>query len=414
MTDNYNLPDFLEMHYPDFNVPVYLYKESRLVFCMPRQTTLTSPPKKYLDILFSSNERIFHCATDYGTYYGGLRLERPASAFLIWGPFSNFPFLETELRQLYKDYLVPQEAREPFRNFLWKIPQISLGAFINKLLFLNYCLHDEKLSLQDFLPFESLEPLFSTHIAEDIYQKKEEYLYNNSYEIESVVMNLIRTGNPDGFNELKLNDSQYHAGTTGPTALRNLKNNIIITTTLSTRAAIDGGLDHDTAYQLSDRLIQMAEQMQNVDSLYELLSKIGYTFAQKVYEAKLPTSSDDRMQKAIRFIQQNTNQHVTVDDVADYVGFSRSYFSTYFKREMGFSIGEFILRCKLEEARKLLQYTDKPISVISNYLCFCSQSHFQTTFKKQFGMTPMRYRKDDTIQHHTDAAVRQGAQPCEK
>ena len=47
-------------------------------------------------------------------------------------------------------------------------------------------------------------------------------------------------------------DSNFHLGITGSTALRQLKNNIIITTTICTRAAIEGGLNYDTAYQLSE------------------------------------------------------------------------------------------------------------------------------------------------------------------
>ncbi|WP_443647436.1 helix-turn-helix domain-containing protein [Blautia sp.] len=42
------------------------------------------------------------------------------------------------------------------------------------------------------------------------------------------------------------------------------------------------------------------------------------------------------------------------------------------------------MRCKLKEGKELLQYTNKSIST---FLCFSSQSHFQTAFKKQFGMT---------------------------
>ncbi|MBD9017086.1 MAG: helix-turn-helix domain-containing protein [Coprococcus comes] len=52
-----------------------------------------------------------------------------------------------------------------------------------------------------------------------------------------------------------------------------------------------------------------------------------------------------------------------------------------------------MLRCKLEEGRRLLQFTNKPISTISTFLCFSSQSHFQTAFKKQFGVTPNEYRR---------------------
>lgn len=108
---------------------------------------------------------------------------------------------------------------------------------------------------------------------------------------------------------------------------------------------------------------------------------------------KTPVSSDECIQKAIRYIQQNTNQHLTVGDVADYVGFSKSYFSAYFKKTLGFSVSAFILRCKLEEGKELLQYTNKSISTISTFLCFSSQSHFHTAFKKQYGITPSEYRK---------------------
>ena len=82
------------------------------------------------------------------------------------------------------------------------------------------------------------------------------------------------------------------------------------------------------------------------------------------------------------------NQHdpLTVGDVAAYVGFSKSYFS----------VSAFILRCKLEEGKELLQYTNKSIRTISTFLCFSSQSHFQTAFKKQFGMTPNECRRKGT------------------
>ncbi|MFR4882333.1 MAG: helix-turn-helix domain-containing protein [Coprococcus sp.] len=52
-----------------------------------------------------------------------------------------------------------------------------------------------------------------------------------------------------------------------------------------------------------------------------------------------------------------------------------------------------MLRCKPEEGRRLLQFTNKPISTISTFLCFSGQNHFQTAFKKQFGITPNEYRR---------------------
>ncbi len=396
MKKNYNIYDFLEMYYPDSNIPAYLYRDQIPVYCVPTQAGLTFPPKKYLDILLNKEARISYCSTAYGIYFGCIRLDPgtdTADRRLVFGPIGNIPFTDADLHSIYSDYLISAENRESFTAFLRQIPEISLASFLARLTFINYCLHGEKYAVTDFLPYEDRALSDASALIEENYNMKENLYHNRSYELEAQTLNLIRAGNPQGFLALKTNDSRFHTGVTGPTALRQIKNNIVITTTLSTRAAIEGGLDYDTAYQLSDKFIQEAEVLQNADNLYALLSKIAYTFAQKVYEAKTPVASSDRIQKAIRFIQQNTNQHITACDVADYVGFSRAYFSAYFKKELGFSLSAFILRCKLEEGRRLLQYTDKPLSTISNYLCFSSQSHFQTAFKKQFGITPMEYRR---------------------
>ena len=47
----------------------------------------------------------------------------------------------------------------------------------------------------------------------------------------------------------------------------------------------------------------------------------------------------------------------------------------------------------MEEAKRLLRYTDKSLSAISSYLGFSSQSHFTRAFKKFAGITPGEYRQ---------------------
>ena len=127
------------------------------------------------------------------------------------------------------------------------------------------------------------------------YDKKENYVYNKSYVLEEAILKLVRTGNMEGFQSLQFNDDNFHTGVTGDNAIRQLKNNIIISTTLCTRAAIDGGLEYDTAYELSDHFILLAEQTNDPDILYELLDKIPYTFTEKVAQVQTPTSTDERL-----------------------------------------------------------------------------------------------------------------------
>ena len=51
------------------------------------------------------------------------------------------------------------------------------------------------------------------------------------------------------------------------------------------------------------------------------------------------------------------------------------------------------LGVETEEAKRLLRYTDKPITSISAYLGFSSQSHFSRVFKKYANCLPNEYRK---------------------
>lgn len=393
MKQEYNMEDFLNMYYIDHNIPMYIYTDHNFDTSVPQQTPLTFPPQKYIDILISKPDRISYCATDYGVYFGCLRLDFDITKYLIIGPVSNVPYSKDTLLNMYRDYVISSKNKEEFHEFLKRIPHISRVSLISKLLFINYCIYEELRTPADFLPDNPSPQTLSPEIVQLNYDKKENYMYNKSYVLEETILKLVRTGNVEGFHSLLFNDDNFHTGVTGNNAIRQLKNNIIISTTLCTRAAIDGGLEYDTAYELSDHFIQLAEQTDNPDILYEILDKIAYTFAEKVSQTQTPTSADDRLQKAILYIKQNTNQHITVGDVARYVGFSKSYFSAYFKENLGFTVSDFILRCKLEEGRRLLQFTNKPISTISTFLCFSSQSHFQTAFKKQFGMTPNNYRR---------------------
>lgn len=397
MRDSYNLMDFIKMYYLDSNIPMYLFEGETCIFCMPEQTDLTYPPQKYIEELQNSEKRISYCTTKYGIFFCSLKVNNPKNRNLVFGPVTNVPYTESDLQQLYRDYTVPNNDRTTFNSFLRQIPCLSMNSLLKKCLFLNYCLHEELLTLEQLTasePGASVQiSLTDASLLEETYQTKENEQHNQTYAIEEQILTLVRTGNYQGFKNIKFSDSNYHLGVTGPTALRQLKNDIIITTTICTRAAIEGGLDYDSAYQLSDHFIQSSERLNSIERLYDLLSEVSYTFAEKVANSKTPVSTDGCIQNAIRYIQQNTNQHLTVGDVAAHVGFSKSYFSAYFKKTLGFSVSAFILRCKLEEGRELLQYTNKSISTISTFLCFSSQSHFQTAFKKQFGMTPNEYRR---------------------
>ena len=117
-------------------------------------------------------------------------------------------------------------------------------------------------------------------------------------------------------------------------------------------------------------------------------------FTKRVSQNKMPQGMSLEVFDCLQFISHHINEPLQVGDVAEHIGRSRSYLAKKFKQELGFDVSSFIMRCKLEEAKSLLTYSNKTLSEISSYLCFSSQSYFQNVFKKKYGVTPTQYRKN--------------------
>ncbi len=174
--------------------------------------------------------------------------------------------------------------------------------------------------------------------------------------------------------------------------IRQAKNIFITSITLATRHAITGGLDIETAYQLSDTYIQEMEKMSDIYSINMLASTAIFDFTTRVADAKIPSGMSQEIFSCVQYISNHVNQNYSVEQLAYHFGFNRSTLSKKFKREIGYDISSFIMLKKLEEAKNLLCFSDRTISEISEYLCFSSQAYFQNMFKKQYGITPRSYR----------------------
>lgn len=71
---------------------------------------------------------------------------------------------------------------------------------------------------------------------------------------------------------------------------------------------------------------------------------------------------------------------------------NRTYLCKRFVEETGLTINQYVTQVKMEEARRLMDITQKSIAEIAEYLGYSSQSYFQRVFKKTTQMTPGEYR----------------------
>jgi two-component system response regulator YesN len=103
----------------------------------------------------------------------------------------------------------------------------------------------------------------------------------------------------------------------------------------------------------------------------------------------------DAVVKLIKLMIENDLQNVDLDLewVAAKVHFSSSYVRQIFKQYVGESLGEYLIRKRMERAGKLLQKTGLKIQEIAEECGYENQRYFASSFKKFYGCTPTEFKK---------------------
>lgn len=97
--------------------------------------------------------------------------------------------------------------------------------------------------------------------------------------------------------------------------------------------------------------------------------------------------------KAFKFIQSNYYEDLNVMIIAEEARVNKSYLQELFNEVFGCSIMEYVNKVRLDYAKRLLVNTDKPVTDIGFDIGFNSRQNFALSFKKNFKMSPMQYRK---------------------
>ena len=98
--------------------------------------------------------------------------------------------------------------------------------------------------------------------------------------------------------------------------------------------------------------------------------------------------------KALKFIDDNLdNVSLSLQKVAHTVGMSPCYFSTVFKREKGEKFVNYIMKCRIQKAKDLLENTQLIAGEVCEMVGYTNYSYFSAFFKKYTGMSPSEFKK---------------------
>ena len=122
---------------------------------------------------------------------------------------------------------------------------------------------------------------------------------------------------------------------------------------------------------------------------------------QSVLEAKQALESVQKMdspvlltpiERSVHYMNEHIDTPFTMTEVAEFMNMNPSYFSRYFKEEMGTSFIEYVKQIKVKRAKSLLMTSNMRIYEISSALGYSSVQYFSTLFKSITGVTPQEYK----------------------
>ncbi len=131
--------------------------------------------------------------------------------------------------------------------------------------------------------------------------------------------------------------------------------------------------------------------------LLKLLSILCRNYSRLSQNKSLQQSapvSNAYINQAIDYINEAYMRGITVSDITDHVGISRTHLNHIFQEEMNRSVQTFLIDYRMHRAARLLTSTALPVKEISQSVGYSDPLVFSKAFKRTLGVSPRQYRAD--------------------
>lgn len=109
-------------------------------------------------------------------------------------------------------------------------------------------------------------------------------------------------------------------------------------------------------------------------------------------EQEISDRKTELIRESILYIENHYKESITLDELAQHVGYSKFYFSRLFKEYLGLSFIDYLHKRRILEAIKLLDTTNLTVNSILHEVGYNYEANFYKYFNKYFKMSPNDYR----------------------
>lgn len=393
-------------------IPLRLYEKDEQIFYHALVDLPKDPMDIYRQAIWDITSHVGYFATPFFDYYG---IVNAPPYRLIVGPTRQVEITDSELRAMAFQADISSGDSDAFVTAMKNIVCMPLESVLQMLCTVNFVLNRERLALRDVVMMESdgtgLHDVAMSESDKRLLRGQHRDGNTDSrqpasgtprqdytgYAVEQRLMDMVSSGNLAALKNWLSSAPAIRAGILSSQYIRQQKNIFIVTATLASRAAIRGGLDTKTAFFLSDAYIQRCELLKTPEQIVKLQYHMITDYTERVGQIRIGQKATQLSMRIANYVQSHLSDVITVDALARETLLSRSRLTARFKEETGQTLTEFVMQIKVEEAKRLIRYTDKSLSAVSDYLGFSSQSHFSRIFKKYAGIAPGEYREQNKL-----------------
>ena len=333
------------------------------------------------------------CKDSEVIYYAALHAD---GGFLYLGPMCSARLRASDIRSMYslhgittKDIRTyPVMTHTEMRNVILLTNSMleNINLQNEELMKLNRIVHDNEV--------QDMRARTDDDIRNNEYY--DEFMYKHTYQEEQLVVDAIRNGDADEAIRLSENMDR-DSGRLGSSELQHYKSNATISITVCSRAAINAGVSPGDSYRVSGYYINSVNRAQDPAHILHYRNRAIQELCSMVTEQKTKQRSSGYVERCKDYINKNFRYKIYTEDIAEEIGISVSHLSRLFHTETGMKLQDYISSVRVDNAARLLAYSDMTLSEIAEYVGFPDQSYFGKTFRKFRGMTPKAYRDENSI-----------------
>ena len=312
--------------------------------------------------------------------------------FLV-GPFVRAEYDRNKIQSVLMAHHIPASFADSVKLYYSAFPVISSTYVRNTILAFIRAFSGKS---EDYSYFRLREASPEAVLPQTLHTESLDYSsLHHRYDLENNFLRMIEIGDTENvisaLHQMSLLDMRQNRYVNA--VYQDPGIGLAMLRSMARKAAERGGASLVEIHEITQRAVQRIYASRNAIEQAKHSDRMIVELTDAVRRSRLNLGSyPPPIRKVVEHLQLNYSQKLSMPSLADLAGYTESYLSRSFKKEVGVTITQYIENLRCKKAAEMLRSGTAPIQEISSYVGYDDNNYFVKVFRRQFGVTPSEYR----------------------